>query len=277
MSEIRVEHVSDTALMVAAARAVETQRPDGVVRDSFAAHLAGPRGAALVEKLLDRDWLGIGVGLRCRTIDEMLLEAIAARGIRTVVVLGAGLDTRAWRLDLPPDLRWIEVDFAPILEYKAQLLASQPPKCRWARIAANLTGDAERQAVWSAAGDQPGLILTEGLLLYLPARTTQALATEPPQRSGIRHWLVDIAPSALMRHAHHGKLEEIENVRAPDRVEGQQILDLVVRHGWNLLERRNYTREGFAVAAARGLLVAPEIIAEASANDPSGVYLYRMP
>jgi hypothetical protein len=80
-----------------------------------------------------------------------------------------------------------------------------------------------------------------------------------------------------MRHAHHGKLEEIENVRAPDRVEGQQILDLVVRHGWNLLERRNYTREGFAVAAARGLQVAPEIIAEASANDPSGVYLYRMP
>src|SRR5579872_1734065 len=112
-NEPRVEHVSDTALLVAAARARETERPDGVVRDPFAARLAGARGAALADKLLNPDWLGIGVGLRCRTIDDMLLEAIAAHQIRTVVVLGAGLDTRAWRLELPRDLRWIEVDFAP--------------------------------------------------------------------------------------------------------------------------------------------------------------------
>jgi methyltransferase (TIGR00027 family) len=277
MSEVRVEHVSDTALMVAAARAAETQRPDGVIRDPFAARLAGARGAALVDKLRLSGWLGIGVGLRARTIDEILLEAIAVHGIRTVVVLGAGLDTRAWRLPLPPTLRWIEVDFAPILDYKTEILASEQPKCRWERIDANLTVDVERHAVWETAGNEPGLILTEGLLLYLPARTTEAFAIEPSHRSGIRHWLVDIAPSALMQQAHQGKLEEIENVRAPDRVEGQQILDLVIRHGWDLLARRNYTREGFAVAAARGLAVSPQIIAEATANDPSGIYLYRMP
>ena len=194
---VRVEHVSDTALMVAAARAAETERPDGVVQDPFARHLAGDRGATLVEKLLVKDWLGIGVGLRCRTIDEMLVEAIAAHDIRAVVVLGAGLDTRAWRLDLPSELRWIEVDFATILDYKAEILASERPRCRLERLAANLTVESERQAVWAAAEGEPGLILTEGLLLYLPARTTDALATEPPQQSGIRHWLVDIAASSL--------------------------------------------------------------------------------
>ena len=273
---VRVEHVSDTALMVAAARAMETERPDGVVRDPFARRLAGDRGAALVDKLLVRDWLGIGVGLRCRTVDEMLVDAIRAHGIRTVLVLGAGLDTRAWRLDLPRELRWVEVDFEPILDYKAGILASENPRCRLERVAANLTVKAERQAVWAAAGSEAGLIITEGLLLYLPAATTDALATEPPRQSGIRHWLVDVAASSLMRHAHPGKLEEIERVRAQDRVEGQQILDLVARNGWELLARRNYTREGFAVAAARGLEVSPEIIVEATANDPSGIYLYRM-
>jgi methyltransferase (TIGR00027 family) len=259
MSEIRVEHVSDTALIVAAARAAETQRPDGVVRDPFAARLAGGRGVALLGNLRANDWLGIlVVGLRARRIDELLLQAIAEHGIRTVVVLGAGLDARAWRLDLPRDLRWIEVDFAPILDYKDGILASAEPRCRRERMAVDLTVASDRQVVWAAAGNEPGLILTEGLLLYLPARITEALAAEPPRLSGIRHWLLDIAPSAVMRHAHQERMEEIEKVRAPDRVEGQQILDLAVRHGCGLLARRDYMREGFAVATARGLNVPPK-------------------
>lgn len=274
-NEPRVEHVSDTALLVAAARAHETERPDGVVRDPFAARLAGERGAALAHKLLDPDWFGIGVGLRCHTIDRMLVEAIAAHGIRTVVLLGAGLDTRAWRLDLPPDLRWIEVDFAPILDYKFGLLASEKPACRVERITADLRIASQRQSIWAAAGAEPGLIITEGLLLYIPATATGALATEPPRMSGIHHWLLDIAPSVLMRNAHQGKLEEIENVRAPDRVEGQQILDLVIRHGWQLVTSHRYTHEGFAVAEGRGLTILPEAREAAASHDPSGIYLYR--
>jgi methyltransferase (TIGR00027 family) len=270
-SEVRVEHVSDTALMVAAARAVETARPDGVVRDPFAARLAGERGEALAQKLLSSDWLGIGVGLRCRTMDEMLLEAIAAHGIRTVVLLGAGLDTRPWRLDLPPDLHWIEVDFAPILEYKAGLMASETPRCRFRQIAANLKDAADREAVYAAAGSAPGLMVAEGLLLYLPAQTTEALATEPPRRSGIRHWLLDIAAHTLMQNAHPGTMDEIEKVRAHDRAEGQQILDLVTRNVWHLLQRRAYARHGFEVAAARGL----QFTQPSAAEDPSGIYLFH--
>lgn len=73
LNEPRVEHVTDTALMVAAARAMETVRADGVVRDLFAGRLAGARGEALARKMVSPEWLGIGVGLRCRTVDEMLL------------------------------------------------------------------------------------------------------------------------------------------------------------------------------------------------------------
>ena len=171
--ETRVEHVSDTALITAVGRALETARADGIVRDPFAEKLAGGRGAALAHILASQEWMGIAVGLRCRVIDEMLTEAIATYGIRVAVLLGAGLDTRPWRLDLPPELRWIEVDFQGILDYKAQLLASEKPRCRLERMAADLTDAAERQAVFAAAGNQPGLILTEGLLLYLPASVTE--------------------------------------------------------------------------------------------------------
>ena len=270
MSSPRVVHVTDTALMVAAARAIETARADAIVRDPLAERLAGLRGMALAGTMTSPEWMGLGVGLRCREIDDMLLEAIAAEDIRTVVLLGAGLDTRPWRLALPPALRWIEVDFADMLDYKDKLLAGEPPRCRRERIATDLTDPKQRQAVFAAAGPEPGLMITEGLLLYLPAATTQALATESVRLSGIRHWLLDIAASSLMRNAHQGKLEDVEQVRAKDRVEGRPILDLAERTGWSIVARSAYAAEGFAIAAARGLPVLPD--PEPATDDPCGIY-----
>jgi len=275
--ETRVEHVSDTSLITAAGRALETARADGIVRDPLAEKLAGARGAALAQNLPSPEWMGIFVGLRCRVIDKMLIEAIKAHGIKVVVLLGAGLDTRPWRLDLPPQLRWIEVDFPDILDYKSQVLASEKPKCRLESIASDLTDATERQAVFSAAGSQPGLILTEGLLLYLPRSATDALATEPVRLSGIRYWLLDVAAGVLMRNAHGRSLDDIENVRAKDRVEGREILHLVQRNGWSLTASHSYLNEGFAIAASRGLEMSADSAGPAPADDPSGVYLFNRP
>lgn len=180
-----------------------------------------------------------------------------------MVLLGAGLDARPWRLDLPPGLLWIEVDFAGLLEYKAQLLASEKPRCRLRQIAADLTQTSERQA----PAARPGVIITEGLLLYPPARITEAFATEAPRLSGVDHLLLDMASRRLMQNAHPAKLDDVEKLRAPDRMEGQQILDLAFRTGWQTLVRRTYTQEGFAAAAARGLSFAPDI---ASGDDQTG-------
>ena len=270
--ETRVEHASDTCLITAAGRALETSRADGVIRDPFARRLAGTRGAALAHNLPSPEWMGIFVGLRCRVIDEMLNEAIATCGIKVVVLLGAGLDTRPWRLDLPQDLRWIEVDFPDVLDYKSRLLAAEKPKCRVERVAADLTKTAERRGIFTSAGSERGLILTEGLLLYLPRSATEALATEPLQLSGIRYWLLDVAAGILMRNAHGRGLDDIENVRAKDRVEGGAILDLVQENGWHLKTRRGYLTEGFAIAASRGLEVTKE--PPGPSEDPSGVYLF---
>src|SRR5271165_5634765 len=113
-----ITHVSDTALMVAACRALESEAPDGFVHDPFAARLAGERGMAIFQKLPYPDLFRFGVGMRSHFMDELLLEALASQAIATVLSVGCGLDTRPWRLELPSDLRWIEVDFADMLDYK---------------------------------------------------------------------------------------------------------------------------------------------------------------
>jgi O-methyltransferase involved in polyketide biosynthesis len=58
--DIQIEHVSDTALLVAASRALESDRPDGLIRDPFARRLAGDRGMALMKNVAVPQWMELG-------------------------------------------------------------------------------------------------------------------------------------------------------------------------------------------------------------------------
>src|SRR5262249_27362210 len=134
-----INNVSDTALLVAGCRAIESDKPHALVRDPFAARLAGERGLAMFQALPHPEISGFGIALRTRFVDELLLEAVASSGVKTVLSLGAGLDTRPWRLDLRSTLRWIEVDFSAMLDYKNALLRGEQPRCRLERLSVDVT------------------------------------------------------------------------------------------------------------------------------------------
>src|SRR5215475_4727452 len=101
----QIQHVSDTALMVAACRARETARADGLVRDPFADKLAGPRGDAILRGITGWQLMCFGIAVRTRFLDDLVNETIGRERIEVVLSVGAGLDTRPWRLDLPSGLR----------------------------------------------------------------------------------------------------------------------------------------------------------------------------
>jgi Leucine carboxyl methyltransferase len=147
--------------MTAACRAIETGRPDGLMQDPLAERLAGGRGMAIAYALPRLDIMCFGVGIRSRLLDELVLKTISANRISTVLSVGAGLDTRPWRLDLPADLHWIEVDLPAILDYKAAILDSEKPSCHVERLKADLN-DPERRCAMLAAASEPALMITEG-------------------------------------------------------------------------------------------------------------------
>jgi O-methyltransferase involved in polyketide biosynthesis len=91
--------------MVCACRALETARADGFVHDPFAERLAGPRGTAIAQVLPEFERMCFGIAVRSYFIDGLIRDLIAERAVSTVLCLGAGLDTRPWRLDLPAALR----------------------------------------------------------------------------------------------------------------------------------------------------------------------------
>ncbi|MEU7481918.1 class I SAM-dependent methyltransferase [Lentzea sp. NPDC042327] len=177
-----VEHgVARTALMVAAARAIETHRPDSLARDEYAEHFVRAAGTCedwplRLDAVPDGDddplWgrLGRYFGLRTRVLDDFVLRS-AQTGARQVVLLGAGLDTRAFRLGWPRRCVVFELDQDPVLRFKQNVLDDLGARSRAHRvpIAVDLRDDWKtslRDAGFDPAA--PSVWLAEGLLLYLP-------------------------------------------------------------------------------------------------------------
>jgi methyltransferase (TIGR00027 family) len=272
-----IRHVSDTALMVAACRALETEEPDAFARDPFAARLAGERGFAILNGISWSMILRFGLAVRTRFLDELLANALATAPIRTVLSVGCGLDTRPWRIALPPDLRWIEVDFPDVLDYKHGLLASEKPHCHIERLSVDLNNQTQRRTMYAAAGTEPSLVITEGVLMYLPAATVDALAAEIPSESGAAHWLSDITTSDFSKAMRGGATSNsgFEHVRAPDALEGEQILQVLRTHGWMTKAMRSYLRDA-AFTRDRARRIFGDRVQSApppfAADDPTGIH-----
>lgn len=273
-----VEHVSDTARIVAAHRALETQRAGGLIRDPFAALLAGEKGMAIACSDPIAEYVSFRIALRDRFVDDLLTGAIPRHGPETVANLGAGLDTRPWRLNLPARLRWIEVDFEDVLAYKAERLRNEQPQCLFEQIAADISLPSDRARVFGAIGDCPALIITQGLLMYLSKETLEALSSEMLETPAVRWWLLDVVSREarfLMERSREQPSElhlEIEKLRPKDHLAGQEILDLAAAHGWQIAESLSYGRDVANLAHDRGF--NSWSLAE---GDPSGVYLFSRP
>jgi methyltransferase (TIGR00027 family) len=161
-----------TSRWVAAARERESRRSDRLFDDPWAGPLAGNEGRALLAAMeagagvTDNPYLVI----RTRFLDDQLLGA-ARDGIKQIVILAAGMDARAFRLDWPPGTVIFEVERDEVLAHKATVLAELAATPRATRIVvrADLRDDFRnplRRAGF--AEDRPTAFLLEGLLPYLP-------------------------------------------------------------------------------------------------------------
>jgi len=186
--------VGRTALGVARIRAAESQRPDRLFDDPLASAFAAaqPDGEATPDEHADAEPPDPGVPglpgerlifqviIRTRFYDQYLTAA-AANGCRQVVLLAAGLDSRAFRLDWPPGLRLFELDQPDVLDFKEAVLrqAGASPRCQRTVVAADLRGGWQ-QRLTGAGFDpaRPSAWLVEGLLIYLARDEAARLLTE---------------------------------------------------------------------------------------------------
>ena len=162
-------NIESTARWTAAVRAQESARDDALFTDPWAAALAGDEGMAWLAQRPPGS--GLPMALRTRYFDDFLLRIVVEKGIRQLVMLAAGLDTRTFRLALPAETRVFELDKPAVLRYKAQVLAQAgaAPACTRVAIEADLTEPwTEALIVQGFDASQPAGWLLEGFLFYLP-------------------------------------------------------------------------------------------------------------
>jgi O-methyltransferase involved in polyketide biosynthesis len=181
------------------------------------------------------------------------------------------------------DLRWLEVDLQPVLDYKASVLASEKPACRVERLAVDVSDPVRRRALFRKIQVAPALMITEGLLMYLPAPTVEAIAAEASAGSDIRYWLLELATRGIGSVVGTNAFHEIGAVRAPDSLDGEGIAGVLNRSGWVSTDSRSFGRQALQLAPHGRLeeiarLLPAALLGEATsqrpANDLSGVHLF---
>jgi len=238
-SEPLIRNVSDTARWVAVYRAQETERPDAIFRDPFARRLAGERGEQIAKLMplgRDNSWSMI---TRTYLIDEFI-KADLQRGVDLVLNLAAGLDSRPYRMQLPPELRWIEVDLPEILDYKESVLRNERPVCALERIRMDLSDLRKRQELFARLGQSAKrvLIITEGLLIYLSPEAAGALAADLAVPATFHSWIVDIASPGLLRMLRKRMTSQL-NEAAPFKFAPEEGPAFFAQRGWKPVEVRS--------------------------------------
>jgi methyltransferase (TIGR00027 family) len=170
--------------MVAAARAAATRRPRPVITDQFAEPLVRAVGLDVFTRVangeLDFEAFERGLGFprvtdtfaaRARYYDDYFAEATDA-GIRQVVIVAAGLDSRAYRLRWPAGTTVYEIDQPEVIEFKTATLRTlgAKPGTDYRPVGIDLRDDwpaALKVAGFDTAGSTAWL--AEGVLIgFLP-------------------------------------------------------------------------------------------------------------
>lgn len=194
------EPLASTARWTASVRAMENAREDRLFADPWALLLAGKEGAAWIAQRTPESVAPIV--LRTRFFDDFLQRVTSQEAMRQVVLMAAGLDTRAFRLPWPEGARMFELDQAPVLQHKEAVLhaAGAQPGCRRATAEADLTGPWQ-EALVGAGFDprEPAAWLLEGLLFYLPGEVVTRLLDEVASLAAPGSWLgFDIINSTML-------------------------------------------------------------------------------
>ncbi len=233
MATTPIENVSDTAFWVAHYRAIEGARDRPLFSDPLAGVLTGERGARIAAAMPNGRFTSWAVAVRTVIIDEMIARAIA-EGCDTVLNLGAGLDTRPYRLDLPAALKWIEVDYPHVIAFKEERLSAETPRCRLERVQLDLADRSARSKLFAQvdAGAGKMLVITEGVIPYLTDEAVGELGDDLHKLAHAVYWIVDYFGPSWIKYQRRNMNRRMGN--APFRFAPADWFGFFAAHGWDL-------------------------------------------
>ena len=236
----------ESGKIVAAIRAVNSGDPSLNFQEPLAAYLAGDDWVDRIKSRLSQVYnKGIfhPVAIRCLLLDEAVVKACEQDDIGQVVVLGAGMDTRPYRLHLP-NVKWFEVDVPSMSGYKKEKLESIPTEYKEHAILKtqshnytpiNLsTSLSDLVGALEAAGldkNSPVLYLMEGLVYYLTVEDNLKLLEALPAVAASQALVTCLSPPMLT----DGSNPVVKGKIFDWKLNSEQYADLILKsQNWSL-------------------------------------------
>ena len=241
MSEV-IQNVSDTSIWVAHYRAVESNLPEPLFKDPYASMLVGDRAPSIesIESQVSKftRWV---VVIRTYIIDQMIIDLIS-KGVTTFLNVGAGLDSRPYRMDLDPQLKWIEVDFLHIIEHKKKRLETYKPNCELERIGFDISNRSSRQSLFDkiARNHQKVAVITEGVLPYLTEEQVSEFSEDLIRNPNIEYWICEYFSPKVYRYLKDPKRTKVLK-NAPFQFYPENWMNFFESREWKLSQLQYYT------------------------------------
>jgi O-methyltransferase involved in polyketide biosynthesis len=160
MEPVHLTEEKETLLATLYGRALDSRSERPILGDRFADEIVRRLDFDFEQLELPKG-ADISLPVRAKHFDGWTREFLAANPRSTVLHLGCGLDSRAWRIDPPGDVRWYDVDHPEVIELRRQLYPERPGY--------EMIGSSVTDLRWLDAvpAERPVLVVAEGLVIYL--------------------------------------------------------------------------------------------------------------
>lgn len=173
--KIQFTKEKETMLMTLSGRAVQSQWKNPILSDPWAEEAMRHIDYDIRNNYSKLSWSLIGdmgctiIATRGATFDLLTTRYLAEHPDATVLHVGCGMDSRAFRVNPPASVQWYDVDFPDVIDLRRQLFPERPSY--------HLIGAPLDNLHWldEVPRDRPGLLIAEGVLMYLGEAEVKAL------------------------------------------------------------------------------------------------------
>ncbi len=226
--------ISKTAFYCCGVRMQDAEREKPVCGDTYAKAFMNEQGLQIFETFKDETRPNMSNVGRHRIIDDLVRQELIANPNLTVVIIGAGFDTRAFRLK---GGSWVELDEPQVITYKEERLPASTAENELQRISIDFASDSLEQKLASFSGRSPVAVVIEGVLGYLEeAAIDQLLQTL--RRLFPQHKLICDLMNREFFEKYAGTMQEkLTGMGATFKFTVENPAEVFVKNGYRLLEK----------------------------------------
>ena len=260
--------ISKTAFYCCGVRMQDAEREQPVCGDTYARVFMNEQGLQILELFKDETRPNTSNVGRHRIIDDLLRQELAVNQNLTVVIIGAGFDSRAFRLK---GGTWVELDEPQVITYKEERLPAATSDNELHRIPIDFANDSLEQKLASFTGRSPVTVVVEGVLMYLEeAAIDQLLQTL--RRLFPQHRLIcDLMTRDFFENTAGSIHEKVTSMGATFKFAVDHPEEVFIRNGYRLLETIPIIEQSVLLEAVE---IPPEVWQTIQPNLPQGYSIY---